>query len=76
MDPEQNDKKHVDQTSIRSFPDNWVFHFFVLKTQYLLLGPFNTDRLKRDKDGNIAPTELSEVEITDTDASNTVMQEL
>ena len=38
MDPEQNDKKHVDQTSIRSFPDNWVFHFFVLKTQYLLLG--------------------------------------
>ena len=48
--------------------------YFVADGSYFK--PFDADRLKRDKDGNIEPTEVSGVKITDTDAGNTVMQEL
>lgn len=48
--------------------------YFVADGSYFK--PFDADRLKRDKEGNIEPTKVSGVQITDTDAGNTFRQEL
>lgn len=48
--------------------------FFVADGSYFK--PFDADRLKRDKDGNIEPTEISGVEITDISAKRIQVEEL